>query len=577
MPTMIPSIVAPAAPASERKVFEVLKSIAGSDRWTILHSLGLSNSFTGEYGEIDFLVLIPGCGIICLEVKGGGIACDNGTWSTIDRHGARHVLNRSPIAQVQEGMWKLISAIRMHFGNHSAEAECAIGWLVVFPDALCPPVSPEFTREEVVDRGDLGGDLRERFVNAPSLVAAYDRWEKPSPGTCDRLLGFLRPSFERVCTISSDLWDTEQRITKLTEEQYAVLDAISDNELCLVYGPAGTGKTLLAVEAAKRSACSGKSVLLTCFNRYLGKWLSRATDNPSASSLVSGNLHKILRDRILRSSLADEFLRLEKTPPTEFFTKDYYELGALAIAEIGERFATLIIDEAQDFPMQGLQQVIEQWTKGQSPRRVLLFGDFARQAIYEASTRRREEVSTWFPGIASFSVSWNCRNTRLIAKQIELVAGSCGSRISDRQPEGHTVEYFYHSTDKELVTHLENVVATLRRQGYKPEDIIILSPTRFEAGPLGPVTRIARWPVSDFEQAQPGEIAKSTIHAFKGLERSVVILANIDTIDADEADNILYVGMSRARTRLFLLCSTTTRALIDARVISNMGWTAAPA
>src|SRR5205823_3924699 len=138
-----------------------------------------------------------------------------------------------------------------------------------------------------------------------------------------------------------------------------------------------------------------------------------------------------------------------------------------------------IVDEAQDFPMSGLRQVLDQWTAGQATPRIMLFGDFAHQAIYDASTRRRDEVGVWFPGVASFSLSVNCRNTRLIAKQIELVAGSYGGRISDRQPEGHTVEYFYHSTDAELVAHLEQVAITLRRQGYKPEDIIILSPGRF--------------------------------------------------------------------------------------------------
>src|SRR5262249_12396430 len=158
-------------------------------------------------------------------------------------------------------------------------------------------------------------------------------------------------------------------------------------------------------------------------------------------------------------------------------------------------------------------------------------------------------------------LSTNCRNTRLIAKQIELVAGAYGYRISDRQPEGLTVEYFHHSTDAELIDHLEQVGVALRRQGYKPEDIIILSPARFESGPLARISRLANWSIRDFENAGSHDVARSTIHAFKGLERAAVILANIDTRSAHEADNLLYVGMSRARTRLFLLCSRATQEL----------------
>jgi superfamily I DNA/RNA helicase len=229
----------------------------------------------------------------------------------------------------------------------------------------------------------------------------------------------------------------------------------------------------------------------------------------------------------------------------------------------------VLIDEVQDFPMKGLAQVVKEWTGGHSAH-IMLFGDFAHQAIYDASTRQRDQVTAAFPGMASFALSLNCRNTRMIAKQIELVAGTYGGRISERQPEGHTVEYFYHSGDDEQIAHLEQVGMTLRRQGYKPEDIIILSPGRFETGPLSRLSRLANWPVNDFEKAGPQEIARSTIHAFKGMERSVVILADIDTRDAAEADNLLYVGMSRARTRLFLLCSKATQGLINERIISNL-------
>jgi hypothetical protein len=569
---MVPAVVDHRAPSSERRVFDLLKNIPGTERWTVLHSLGLSNSYSGEYGEIDFLVMMPDCGIVCIEVKGGGISCTNGIWSSVDQHGARFELKRSPFAQAQAGMWKLATAIRKHFGDHSIEAQSAIGWIVVFPDCSSPPRTTEFSREEVIDQSDLIGDWKRRLTASPSLTAAYGRnKQKLSAAVCDRLLRFLRPSFDRVCTISSDLWDTEERIRVLTEEQYAVLNSIAENSRCLVHGPAGTGKTLLAVEAAKRSACGMRPVLLTCFNRNLGRWLSKAVEGDRPAPIVAGNLHKVLRDRIVRSPMSEEFLRLEANARPDFFAADYYELGALAIAEIGERFGTVVVDEAQDFPAKGLRNVIEEWTVGDASSSVMLFGDFARQAIYDASSRSREEVAAAFPGVASYSLSLNCRNTRLIAKQIELVSGSCGCRVSERQPEGHTVEYFYHSTDAELVAHLEHIATALRRQGYKPDDIIILSPSRFEGGPLAGISRLSNWPVSDFETARAGEIARSTIHAFKGLERAVVILANIDTKDADEADNLLYVGMSRARTRLFLLCSKQTQRLIDARIISNLG------
>jgi hypothetical protein len=73
MARMVPDFIDPSVVASERRVFGALRSASGSQNWTVLHSLGLSSDWTGEFGEIDFLIIMPGAGIVCVEVKGGGV------------------------------------------------------------------------------------------------------------------------------------------------------------------------------------------------------------------------------------------------------------------------------------------------------------------------------------------------------------------------------------------------------------------------------------------------------------------------------------------------------------------------
>jgi len=51
------------------------------------------------------------------------------------------------------------------------------------------------------------------------------------------------------------------------------------NPRVVFIGPAGTGKTMLAIEAARRSSATGSRVLLVCYNRLLGKWLEEQTAN----------------------------------------------------------------------------------------------------------------------------------------------------------------------------------------------------------------------------------------------------------------------------------------------------------
>ena len=66
------------------------------------------------------------------------------------------------------------------------------------------------------------------------------------------------------------------------------------------------------------------------------------------------------------------------------------------------------------------------------------------------------------------------------------------------------------------------------------------------------------------DRAEPaeGEIFWSSIHAFKGLERAVVVLAEIEPLSHAELDTILYVGCSRARVHLVVIASETAARLL---------------
>ncbi|MFQ8978358.1 MAG: DEAD/DEAH box helicase family protein, partial [Veillonella sp.] len=56
---------------------------------------------------------------------------------------------------------------------------------------------------------------------------------------------------------------------KLTNEQIGLLDYISEQKSATIQGVAGTGKTLIAKEAARRFGMEGRKVLFLCFNKLL--------------------------------------------------------------------------------------------------------------------------------------------------------------------------------------------------------------------------------------------------------------------------------------------------------------------
>src|SRR5271165_7559770 len=67
--------------AGERYVFNILRDSPVTVSWTVFHSLDLPTHLTRIAGEIDFVILIPNLGILCLEVKGHNrIARKGGSW-----------------------------------------------------------------------------------------------------------------------------------------------------------------------------------------------------------------------------------------------------------------------------------------------------------------------------------------------------------------------------------------------------------------------------------------------------------------------------------------------------------------
>ena len=262
---------------AERRVFGMLENDAATKDWTVLHSLGIARRASGPYGEIDFVAIIPGEGIICLEVKGGRVSCEAGFWRTMDRHGNNAVLKKSPFMQARESMFALLGSVTRHFGEGTSESRCPFGCAVVFPDITCPPLTPEFERSDVIDLNDLRNPISKSIMRVARqrLREFQPHGNEPLPtlSAAKTIRNFLRPDFDMVVAKGVSIGRTEARLLRLTEEQYARLDELEANPRCLFEGAAGTGKTLLALEYARRADRAGSRVLLVCFNRLLGEWL----------------------------------------------------------------------------------------------------------------------------------------------------------------------------------------------------------------------------------------------------------------------------------------------------------------
>ena len=96
----------------EREIFDLLKNDPLTSAWTVLHSLLLPDHATQISGEVDFVVIVPSLGVLCIEVKGCyslHVACGSwyyGTSTTPDPRG--------PFKQASNGM----HAVRQRLTNY---------------------------------------------------------------------------------------------------------------------------------------------------------------------------------------------------------------------------------------------------------------------------------------------------------------------------------------------------------------------------------------------------------------------------------------------------------------------------
>ena len=132
--------------------------------------------------------------------------------------------------------------------------------------------------------------------------------------------------------------EAQERRLRLDPVQLDVLDGILENDRVLVQGGAGSGKTLVAVEAARRLVAEGKKVLLICFTAPLQKWLASRLEGSGVDAQTVSGLAKGFVDG---AGGAPKSAVIEgKEPWGELF---------LRAAELCERrWDVIIVDEAQD-------------------------------------------------------------------------------------------------------------------------------------------------------------------------------------------------------------------------------------
>ncbi len=565
MAHVYPEVIAPETTSpAERELYELFRQNL-SDDYVVFHGVAwqaLDERGRRRDGEADFVIAHPRRGILVLEVKGGTVAyrARTATWTSTSA-GGRVSPIKDPFRQAKSSAYRLRDELAARLGD--SDNAFWIGHAVAFPDVLIgdQPLGPDKPRQIILDRADTAA--LEAWVGR--AMAHYRGTAQPGEAPQqERALELLVDLLARSWHLRPALWGDivrEQALQlRLTEEQFRILDFLSRHDRALVSGCAGSGKTLLAAEKASRLARAGFETLLTCFNKKLAASLRASLGTRDRLTVV--HYHELCYQMARDLGTLPANCEVNE----EFFNRTLPESLLAAIERAPQlRFDAIVVDEGQDFATEWWLTLTELL---RDPDRGILY------VFYDDNQRLYEDRSA-FPIVEPpHCLTTNCRNTQAIHRQV-MRFYHAAHKPTAVGPPGRPVEVIGYRGAAELRRALEKVLRRLtEEEAVPPGEIAVLTPCGKEKSSLwrepvfGP-------PVLSEEAGTKGAggqaIAWSTIHGFKGLERAVVILAELESWpgDDDSCSQLLYVACSRARNHLILLLSADAAPAVRRAFLSS--------
>ncbi|GGM88382.1 hypothetical protein GCM10009721_11770 [Terrabacter tumescens] len=489
---LVPSLAdieATARSGAERRVARLLRDVEGDPDAVAFYSVGLRSHGYKQQAEADFVILWRGK-VIVVEVKGGGVRKHDGIWYTIDRRSDWHKLQSSPMEQARSAAFALRDILRQQ----------GVGWywheaVVVTPDIDAPPGAVDWKPSHWLARDAMtAGAL-------PACLDAVVSDARPAPAS-EKIAGLrdlrtrLFGEFTRMPVIDAQRGAVIEEQNRATAGQARVLAALARNERVLVVGGAGTGKSLVLVEAAKQEAERGRSVLVTFRSPSLSQYFTPHLDNHAVDVVPFDDL------------------------------------------DASQAYDVVLVDEAQDMmsadAMDRLDTVI---ARGRAAGRWRMFLDPNNQAHVDG--RFDSDVAELVAQEAiTVDLSLNVRNTRAI---VHVVQEYLGADVGDPGVvSGERVQWHTTESAVDLNDGLK-VAADLVAEGARGADVWVIDPRS-----VAPRTTV-------------NDVVVISPRFAKGLEAEHVVVCGLpDELDSSGLA-AFYVAVTRARVSLHIVLSRDDR------------------
>jgi hypothetical protein len=547
MPILVPENPSFANDA-EKQLWLALNKTLPDSCW-LLHGVRITDMSGDREG--DLIVMWPEKGIAFIEIKGGYITPkSNGKF--IQGSGAnKHEID--PIGQAHGAMYQIRNWVLSHTSLRYWYPMVA---MAAFPNSVLERSyeSTRAKRSQFIDRDDLinAADLVRRSIESHSGHAIA-----PVAEDLDRIAQALEANILDVTdpvSLALLIDSRTELVNELAKENLKLLDFVS--EICRfdVRGAAGTGKTALALEHAKRLKREGKRVVFLCYSRALSAQIRHQVESWDKSERIDvvKTFHALARDWgvVVPSGVTDEFW--ESTATLELIQK-------ASQAPESEKFDAVIVDEAQDFGENWWVAATE-LLKDRANGGLYAFGDLG-QGIFNRSGAADL-------GFVPLRLHKNLRNAEPIADAANYLTDTPAPAIGLAGPEIRFVQIPEDAEEIDIIYAADDTVEYLR-DDYGPQHVALLTtksrhPVHRELADRDPDGYLKTlWKTDD--------IFYGTVSGFKGLERNCVILTVNGFHDEVDPKRLLYVGMTRARDFLVVVAKRSQLAsVLDPELMNTL-------
>ena len=504
--------------------------------------------------ECDFIIILPKHGIAFIEIKGGGIEYngETDTWYSISYVRGKNKLNKDPLKDQAQAAEFFFRKKLNTFLNLSQLTQSFVGFIDIRDVAIKSANYPQHYKPELIlslddiEKGNIINKIKNLFNKK-----SFNNKLNLGKDEINEITEIFKPSFSIKPYISDIVKGEQDEQINLTDQQNGIINLFRNRKKVVVEGGAGTGKTLLAIEKAKRLALEKKHVLLLVHSKSLQMnfWKKFILKNDNKYL----HLHNpfTLTQRLAKQLNYDYENYLEDFKnEEEKFNEGYPALLELLLIKEKEKsdkeiFDAYIIDEGQRFNDDwylALDNIIPK-----DGIRYIFYDPNQNIDSFKTSDFLTEELENSVP------LTQNIRNTMQIFETCKILYK--GMEIECKGPKGERVNWIdcaYESQSLKISLNIQELI----NNGVIASDIGIINfnPLINYDSILDEFKKKGKdYKMNDLLSSDDNYIAYDTVANFQGLEFPYIFIINFpDEID-DKIIPELYTALTRASNRLTVI------------------------